>query len=78
MPTSEQPKYRNRKGSTTQNVMAICDFDMRFTFVVAGWPGSIHDTRVINDAQVEYSYFPHPPDGNNLYMHSCALMFCMN
>ena len=78
VPASEQPKYRNRKGSTTQNVMAICDFDMRFMFVVAGWPGSVHDTRVLNDAQVEYSYFPHLPDGNNLYMHSCALMFCVN
>ena len=49
---------------------------MRFTFVVAGWPGSVHDTRVLNDAQVEYSYFPHPPDGNNLYMHYYALIFC--
>jgi hypothetical protein len=24
------------KGMTTQNVMAVCDFDMRFTFVLAG------------------------------------------
>ena len=39
-----------RKGITTQNVMACCDFDMRFTFVNAGWPRSVHDMRVFNDS----------------------------
>ena len=29
-------KYTNRKGYTSQNVLAICDFDMRFTFAVPG------------------------------------------
>ena len=76
VPASEQPKYRNRKGSTTQNVMAICDFDMRFTFVVAGWPGSVHDTRVWADARAEYPSFPHPPNGNDSYMHFFTLAFC--
>jgi hypothetical protein len=33
---SEQPKYIGRHGYTSQNVMAVCDFDMRFTFVVTG------------------------------------------
>ena len=46
-------------------VLAICDFDMRFTFVVAGWPGSVHDMRVFNDALNKYDdKFPHPPLGN--------------
>ncbi|XP_044952571.1 protein ALP1-like [Hordeum vulgare subsp. vulgare] len=63
MSSKEQPKYHNRKGVTTQNVMAICDFDMRFIFVVVGWPGSVHDTRVWADARVEYPSFPHPPNG---------------
>ena len=53
-----------RKGITTQNVMACCDFDMRFTFVNAGWPGSVHDMRVFNDSTTTYSaVFPHPPQG---------------
>ena len=69
VPEKEQPKYRNRKGVTTQNVMAICDFDMRFIFVVVGWPGSVHDTRVWADARAEYPSFPHPPNGNYSYMH---------
>jgi hypothetical protein len=28
---ADQPRYRNRKGHLTQNVLAVCDFDMRFT-----------------------------------------------
>ena len=53
-----------RKSITTQNVMACCDFDMRFTFVNAGWPGSVHDMRVFNDSTTTYSaVFPHPPNG---------------
>nr|CAH66340.1 OSIGBa0097I24.8 [Oryza sativa] len=49
---------------TTQNVMACCDFDMIFTFVLAGWPGFVHDMRVFNDAMSTYNHvFPHPPPG---------------
>ena len=57
-------QYTNRKGYTSQNVLAICDFDMRFTFVVAGWPGSVHDTRVWTDARPHFPNYPHPPIGN--------------
>jgi hypothetical protein len=78
VPEQDQPKYRNRKGVTSQNVMAICDFDMRFTFVVAGWPGSVHDTRVWTDARVEYDNYPHPPEGNHctwIILHKCSILF---
>ncbi|XP_022681192.1 protein ALP1-like [Setaria italica] len=37
---------------------------MRFTFVIAGWPGSVHDMRVFKDALDKYGdKFPHPPEG---------------
>lgn len=56
-----------RKGVTTQNVMAACDFDMFFTFVLAGWPGSVHDMRVFDDAMTTYKDdFPHPPEGRQV------------
>jgi hypothetical protein len=56
-----------RKGLTTQNVMAACDFDMVFTFVLAGWPGSAHDMRVFDDAMSTWKDdFPHPPEGSHL------------
>ncbi|CAN6195627.1 unnamed protein product [Urochloa humidicola] len=61
---SQRPKYIGRHGYASQNVMAVCDFDMRFTFVVTGWPGSAHDTRVFLDTLVTYkNKFPHPPEG---------------
>ena len=64
VPKSELPKYVGRHHYSSQNVMAVCDFDMRFTFVVTGWPGSAHDTRVFLDTLVTYKKnFPHPPQG---------------
>jgi hypothetical protein len=64
VPASEQAKYIGRHGYTSQNVMAVCDFDMRFTFVVTGWPGSVHGTRVLQDTLITYAdWFPHPPEG---------------
>ncbi|XP_072148458.1 uncharacterized protein [Setaria viridis] len=64
VPLADQPKYIGRHGYPSQNVMAVCDFDMRFTFAVTGWPGSVHDTRVLLDTLLTYrDQFPHPPDG---------------
>lgn len=64
VPLCEQPKYIGRHGYPSQNIMAVCDFDMRFTFVVTGWPGSVHDTRVLLDTQLTYKdQFPRPPNG---------------
>ncbi|XP_012701524.1 uncharacterized protein LOC105914438 [Setaria italica] len=38
--------FRGRKQSPTQNVLDAIDFDMRFTYVRAGWEGSTHDAGV--------------------------------
>ncbi|XP_042487124.1 putative nuclease HARBI1 isoform X3 [Macadamia integrifolia] len=64
VPRSEQTRYRNRKALITQNVMCACSFDMRFTFVYAGWEGSAHDARVFEEARSNATLgFPHPPPG---------------
>ncbi|XP_042479282.1 putative nuclease HARBI1 [Macadamia integrifolia] len=48
----------------TQNIMCACSFDMRFTFVYAGWEGSAHDARVLDAARTNDNLgFPHPPSG---------------
>jgi hypothetical protein len=61
VPQDKFVQYLCRKGKTTQNMMVACDFDMIFTFVLAGWPGSVHDMRVF-DAMTRYANdFPHPP-----------------
>lgn len=64
VPVEHQIPYTSRKGYTTTNVMAVCDFNMCFTFVLAGWEGSAHDTRIFMDAlRTPRLHFPHPPHG---------------
>nr|CAN74706.1 hypothetical protein VITISV_036360 [Vitis vinifera] len=50
IPTNQQVPYRGRgKGECFQNVMAVCDFDIIFRFVVVGWEGTTHDSRVLTE-----------------------------
>ena len=42
--------FRGRKHYTSQNVLAIVDFDLKFTYVLAGWEGSPHDALILADA----------------------------
>ncbi|WVZ80808.1 hypothetical protein U9M48_028259, partial [Paspalum notatum var. saurae] len=68
VPSSKQLVHICRHGYCSQNVMAVCDFDMRFTFVVTGWPGSAHDAHIL-DSLVKYKdYFPHPPEVGKYYL----------
>ncbi|WVZ89944.1 hypothetical protein U9M48_036289 [Paspalum notatum var. saurae] len=50
VPLKMQPAFRGRKHTTTQNVLAAVDFDLRFTYVLAGWEGSAHDALILADA----------------------------
>ncbi|XP_075658889.1 uncharacterized protein LOC142628730 [Castanea sativa] len=50
VPIEIQGRFRGRKGGTTQNVLAAISFDLRFTYMLAGWEGSAHDSRILNDA----------------------------
>jgi hypothetical protein len=36
--------YMRRKQYTSQNMLAAVNFDMKFTYMLAGWEGSSHDT----------------------------------
>ncbi|OAY68269.1 putative nuclease HARBI1, partial [Ananas comosus] len=44
---SEQPRFRCRKGFTSQNMMAAVSFDHIFFFICTGWEGSAADMRVL-------------------------------
>ncbi|XP_076890202.1 uncharacterized protein LOC143541207 [Bidens hawaiensis] len=59
----QQTRYRGRgKGECYQNVLAICDFNMVFTFLWAGWEGIAHDSRVLKEVAFnQTSGFPFPP-----------------
>ncbi|XP_020270930.1 uncharacterized protein LOC109846115 [Asparagus officinalis] len=64
IPEADQLRYRGRKDIPTFNVMAVCDFDMCFTFLSVGWEGSAHDTRVfLHVINTPTMNFPHPLQG---------------
>lgn len=46
-PEEDQIRYKGRKGIPTTNVLAACDFDLLFTYVLIGWEGS-----------TQYTHFP--------------------
>ncbi|XP_028236861.1 protein ALP1-like [Glycine soja] len=41
--------YRDRHGNISQNVLAACNFDLEFMYVLSGWEGSAHDSKVLSD-----------------------------
>ena len=49
-PKGQGKQFRNRKGFHSQNVLAACNFDLRFVYVLAGWEGSAADAGVLKDA----------------------------
>ena len=54
--------YLDRKRVTTKNILAACDFDLKFTFMMTNWEGSVHDACVLRVATNDPIYnFPHPP-----------------
>ena len=59
MPKSQSKAYRGRKHYTSQNVLAAVDFDLKFTYVLAGWEGSAHDATILADSMSR-------PDGINI------------
>ncbi|KAI9090712.1 hypothetical protein K1719_028565 [Acacia pycnantha] len=46
----DAPRFRGRKDFPTQNVLAACTFDLKFTYVLVGWEGTASDSRIIKDA----------------------------
>nr|XP_025618911.1 uncharacterized protein LOC112710710 [Arachis hypogaea] len=47
---ADKPRYRNRKGDITTNVLGVVALDMQFIYILAGWEGSAADSRVLRDA----------------------------
>ncbi|XP_074347447.1 uncharacterized protein LOC141686303 [Apium graveolens] len=65
---TERTPYFGRKGYATQNILAICDFNLCFTFAWGGWEGGAHDSRILNEATTQGNLnFPHP-SGNKFYL----------
>ncbi len=48
----QEPYYVNRKGYHSINVQAISDWQGKFLNIVADWPGSTHDSRMLQCSKV--------------------------
>ncbi|CAN7069006.1 unnamed protein product, partial [Brassica rapa subsp. trilocularis] len=64
LPIKDQPRFQNKKGILTQNVLVACNFDLEFIFVCPGWEGSINDSRILRAVLDDPNQnFPQPPKG---------------
>jgi hypothetical protein len=50
VPAALDESYFCRKGFKAQNILAVVSFDLTFQYVLAGWEGTAHDSRVLDDA----------------------------
>ncbi|KAG8368005.1 hypothetical protein BUALT_Bualt15G0000300 [Buddleja alternifolia] len=48
-PLAHKPRYRNRKGGISVNVLGVVDRNMNFVYMLRGWEGSAADGRVLRD-----------------------------
>ena len=67
--------WMNRKGYYSQNVLAACSFDMKFTYILAGYEGSCHDARILEEA-IAFHGFPIPSQGKHRFQ--IMLVFTYN
>jgi len=58
-PSSCHEQFCNHKGFLSQNALFICNFNLRFTYVLSGWEGSATDARVYDDAISNDLQIPH-------------------
>ena len=49
-PKEDSAAYVNRKSFHSINVQAVCDSAMKFTDVFVGYPGGVHDARVLRNS----------------------------
>ncbi|XP_059914034.1 putative nuclease HARBI1 [Gadus macrocephalus] len=52
--------YRNRKLFSSIILQAVCDHQGRFLDTYVGWPGSVHDSRVLRHSPLYRSLYPPP------------------
>ncbi|KAG8388194.1 hypothetical protein BUALT_Bualt02G0100400 [Buddleja alternifolia] len=49
-PLLDKPRYSNRKGEISVNVLGVVNREMNFVYILSGWQGSAADGRVLHDA----------------------------
>ena len=61
-PKRRRGAYRNRHGTLSHNVLVVVDFSGYILYILSGWEGSAHDSRVLRDA-LENRGLERPPHG---------------
>ncbi|KAJ8001008.1 hypothetical protein DPEC_G00186350 [Dallia pectoralis] len=61
-PQQHRLDYLNYKGFYSVNMQAICDSNGRFLDIFVGYPGSVHDTRIMKNSSF-YRTRQYPPTG---------------
>ena len=68
MTQDQQVPYIGCKGYPNQNILAVVNFNMCFTFARAGWEGAAHDSRIFGETLSRRELnFPHPSE-NKYYL----------
>jgi hypothetical protein len=57
--SATRSRYRDRNGNLTQNIFAVCNFRMLFTYVMSGWERSASDSHIFHDAQQKDLQLPY-------------------
>lgn len=73
---ADQSPWRDRKKHISQNVLAVCDFDLKYTHVFAGMEGSAPDSTVLNHV-LSAGMFPIPEGHYYLGDGGYALSKCV-
>lgn len=75
-PKGKAKNFWGRKGGHTMNIIAVVDFNLCFTFVAAGYEGSMHDYKIFKDVVYgpKKDRFPHPEPGNRQFI-VCIFLF---
>ncbi|KAK9094120.1 hypothetical protein Scep_025589 [Stephania cephalantha] len=47
---ADRPRYRNKEGEISMNVMGACTRDKCFSYILPGWEGSATNGRILRDA----------------------------